>query len=268
MVCKKCGTEIKSGARFCPQCGEVVELNSSPIVRKCDDFSKWFIDSNERQIAVLGGNFINNFLKTGDLNNGFCAVSDKRVYFKGKCYHKEGKHFRKTSEERTVDLKDITGSGFTNSKIFSLLLAAVILLILGLLIGLFIIISDNSGGWYYGLDAILIVEVLPCIPGIIMLILYNFLALKLFEISYAGGKIAFKASNYSQTEIQNFQKSLRIAIDNYSRNDSVKDAIINQNIVIPKTAQDSFEELKRLKDMGMITEDEFEAKRKELLTRI
>ena len=101
-----------------------------------------------------------------------------------------------------------------------------------------------------------------------MLILYHFLALKLFELSYACGNIAFKASNYSQTEIQNFQKSLRIAIDNYSRNDSVKDAIINQNIVIPKTAQDSFEELKRLKDMGMITEDEFEAKRKELLTRI
>ncbi len=47
MICKKYGAEMKSDAGFCPQCGEVVKSNSSSIVRKCNDLSKWFIDSNE-----------------------------------------------------------------------------------------------------------------------------------------------------------------------------------------------------------------------------
>lgn len=52
-----------------------------------------------------------------------------------------------------------------------------------------------------------------------------------------------------------------------SGNGNAKTVVIQQTPIQP-TAGNSFEELKKLKDMGMITDEEFEEKRKELLKRI
>ena len=54
------------------------------------DLRSMFVDANEQQIAVLGGNYLSNFLATGTIEKGFCVLSDKRVYFRGKCYYKSG----------------------------------------------------------------------------------------------------------------------------------------------------------------------------------
>lgn len=81
-----------------------------------ENLKSLFIDSSEKQIATLGSGYLQNFISTGAVANGFCVVSDKRVYFRGKCYYKSGTYYRQTKEERTVDLKDITGTGFTSTK--------------------------------------------------------------------------------------------------------------------------------------------------------
>ena len=43
-----------------------------------------FVDSAEREISTLGGGYQRNFLSTGTLEKGFCTVTNKRVYFRGK----------------------------------------------------------------------------------------------------------------------------------------------------------------------------------------
>lgn len=222
-------------------------------------FKDYFVDSSEKQITVLGGSFLHNFISNGDLSNGFCVVTDKRVYFKGKCYYKEGKHYRRSTEERTVDLKDVTGSGFMEAKNISFLFLAVAFAIAGFLITFFVCSGLNApvgvgiGGGLF---------IAPC-AALIPVILYFVLRMKLFEISYAGGKIAFKSTSYGKAEMQQFQKDLRKAKDDFNSNNSV-----HANMASTGATGSGFEELKRLKDMGMITDEEFEEKRKELLKRI
>lgn len=46
-------------------------------------------DSNEKIVSVLGINTIQKFLSTGILGNGFAVLSEKRLYFRGKCLYKK-----------------------------------------------------------------------------------------------------------------------------------------------------------------------------------
>lgn len=80
------------------------------------DVKQLFIDSTEKQCAVLGGDYLMNYLSYGVLSKGFCVVSDKRVYFKGKCYYKNQNKYNSATEQRIVDLKDITGTGIFHRK--------------------------------------------------------------------------------------------------------------------------------------------------------
>ena len=81
-----------------------------------------------------------NFLANGTLKRGFAVISNKRVYFRGSCYSGQGKSLVKTNEERTVDIKDVTGSGFIYRRY------------LGVLIGLFtalaVLLAGIAGSLY------------------------------------------------------------------------------------------------------------------------
>ncbi len=52
----------------------------------------------------------------------FAVISNKRVYFRGSCFSGQGKSLVKTDEERTVDIKDVTGSGFIYRRYLGILL--------------------------------------------------------------------------------------------------------------------------------------------------
>lgn len=75
-------------------------------------------DSNEKIVSVLGINTIQKFLSTGIFGNGFAVLSEKRLYFRGKCLYKK-------YEEKAVYLKDVTGTGFEHIKPISLLIAGI-----------------------------------------------------------------------------------------------------------------------------------------------
>ena len=171
-----------------------------------DNLQEIYIDSNEKSIALLGGSYLRNFLATGSLAKGLCAVTDKRVYFRGKCFNKSGKHYTKSKEERIVGLSDITGTGFVHTKRWLLMLAAIILFIISLS-GMFL--AADGAGDIFGYSGIF-----ACVVAVVFVILYFVLKLRVFEISYAGGKIAFKASSYSEEEMQTFQKMIHLAKDN------------------------------------------------------
>lgn len=205
MFCNKCGAQINDDAKFCPKCGGVNEpINSSAASAAAEpiEFNKIFFDPKERQIAVLGGSFLRNILSAGGVSSGSCVLSDKRLYFKGVCFTKENGRFVRTDEESTVGVKDITASGFTKYSQLNFLIFGIILMIIAIfLLSRF---GPVIGGIAVGI-------------ALIPFLAYYLSKVKLFYVAFSGGKIAFRASDYSQKEMQEFQKALRLTIDAYGK---------------------------------------------------
>ena len=221
-----------------------------------NNMSNLFVDANEKEISTLGSNYLRNFLSTGSLENGFCTVTDKRVYFRGKCYTKSGNNYKSTKEEKTVDLKDVTGTGFTFIKRFWLVILAILCTIWAVVLTFSLVASlpelNESEGW----SSILLVIFVAILPTIVLWGLYWFLKVKVFEISFAGGKIAFKASSYNENEVNNFQRALRQAKDNY------KEA---PNTVSNSSGADELKKYKDLLDSGVISQADFDIAKKKIL---
>ena len=150
MECNKCGTEVTKKDKFCPKCGaEVVKRRKKkkdiPEVeeyqlkdKEIEKLSGSFVSRDEKYIASLGNGYIMNYLSKGSMSKGFAFITDKRVYFKGSCLSGTGKQLVKTDEERTVDVRNITGSGFIYRRYW------------GILIALFISILASLAGSIYG----------------------------------------------------------------------------------------------------------------------
>lgn len=221
-----------------------------------NNMSNLFVDANEKEISTLGSNYLRNFLSTGSLENGFCTVTDKRVYFRGKCYTKSGNNYKSTKEEKTVDLKDVTGTGFTFIKHFWLMILAILCTIWAVVLTFSLVASLPELNESEGLSSILCVIFVAILPTIVLWGLYLFLKVKVFEISFAGGKIAFKASSYNENEVNNFQRALRQAKDNY------KEA---PNTVINSSGADELKKYKDLLDSGVISQEDFDNAKKKIL---
>lgn len=122
MVDKKSGAEIKEVEEYKLKDKEVEQL------------SQIFVSKDEKYVASLGNGYIMNYLANRTMSRGFSIVSNKRVYFRGSCLSGKGKSLQKSDEERTVDIKDVTGSGFIYQRY------------LGILLGLFIALLALIGG--------------------------------------------------------------------------------------------------------------------------
>ena len=109
-------------------------------------FSPYFVNRDEKYISSLGNGYLMNFLANGTLRRGFAVISNKRVYFKGSCFSGSGKSLVKTDEERTVDVKDITGSGFIYRRYIGILLCLFSALIV-LIAGISFTAMGMSGAW-------------------------------------------------------------------------------------------------------------------------
>lgn len=113
---------------------KVEEYNLSDAEMK--KFSEYFVSRDEKYLSSLGNGYIMNFFANGSLKRGFAVISDRRVYFRGSCFSGQGKNLKKTDEERTVDIKDVTGSGFIYRRYWGVLLGlltALVVLIQGIL---------------------------------------------------------------------------------------------------------------------------------------
>lgn len=99
--------------------------------------AQYFVNRDEKYISSLGNGYIMNYLASGSLSRGFAVISNKRVYFRGSCFSGQGKSLVKTDEERTVDIKDVTGSGFIYRRY------------IGVLLGLFVALAVLLSGVVY-----------------------------------------------------------------------------------------------------------------------
>lgn len=178
-----------------------------------------FVYTSEKELSTLGGGYLKNFLSTSTLDKGFCTLTDKRIYFKGSCYYRTEKGVRKSKSEQIVSLKDVTGTGFIETRYWLLVILGVLLDLASFAFDIFLFMLGLSGIAEGGLAILIGLLLIPLsialAAGIIFVskIYYNLTKQKFFEISYAGGKIAFKASSYALSEMQDFQKVLHQAKD-------------------------------------------------------
>lgn len=163
------------------------------------------VDASERELSTLGSGFMSNFLRTGSLEKGFCTLTEKRIYFKGSCYYKSGNDYKASREERIVGLKDITGTGLIEVRHWWLKLLALPFIILAFIFAVITAEEESAAP----------LMILFGLIAVVVILVYIFFKQKYFEIAYAGGTIAFKASSYGFSEIQEFQKALHKAKDDY-----------------------------------------------------
>lgn len=133
--CAKCGSKLIDGV--CSKC--IQEAMQAERNRQEKRFKGFFLSPEEKLVTTLGNTYIQNFFSTGWIQKGFAVVSDKRVYFQGTSYDllykSNGKRkLIRTQKSRTVDLKDVTGTGFeqiSRTEYLALGIVMMILFVLG-----------------------------------------------------------------------------------------------------------------------------------------
>lgn len=226
-------------------------------------YEKFFIEPTEKLVAVLGSNYIENYLMRDITAKGFAIVSDKRVYYKGKHYEK-GKNnilkFTNTINDQVVDLKDITGTEYEMTKnswmdILSNIFLFVFVISLVLAVGELGIIP-------------IIVFLLSFINFIGFWVAYKMTEKNTFWILYSNGAIGVNSAWYSKTEIEQFQKQLRLAKDYFDENKTQTMIIKTEKQTTSKTVSSIADELtklgKLLKD-GLISKEEYDRLKTDLL---
>lgn len=248
MKCSNCQS-IYEGV-FCPKCG-AKNIDEKQAVN-FSKFNSILASNNEKIQAILGSGVGHTFLATGELKKGFAILSDKRIYFKGKCFIKKGGIYLLQREERVVDVKDVTGTGFVYNNPIWMIILGVVLLAIGMLL-----ISLAGNGIIHPILVLLSLLLFPI--GILMCFMYRECKTTIFQISFAGGIIGFNTFYVPKYEAELFQKRIR----------EIKDSIEEGKIVVAEKSQNSIpEELKKYKELldgGIITQEEFDAKKKQLL---
>ena len=106
-------------------------------------FQHVFVEPSEQYVSSIGNEYITNFLLNNSLSKGFAIVSDKRVYFKGKCYYQnDNGKLKKRFTEQIVDLKDVTGTGYKRVNPTWILILSIFFAIVPLVIGAILLKSD------------------------------------------------------------------------------------------------------------------------------
>lgn len=244
------------------------------------DLRELLIDPGENIEAVLGNNFAQTYLTTGTIGNGFAILSDKRVYFKGKCLYKSGKRYYASAEEKVLDLNDVTGSGFVKVNPVYLLVTGIILGVVFLIL-LFISISTtvhavpehfvpNTGD-----NPILaIIRILfifaPLVFSVVLIVSYYLRKRSIFKIDYAGGSVGFDLRLISYSEAEQFNRSLRTCKDNAIKRSQTMFAAVTvpPQQSYPSSAVSTAEELTKYNELlakGVITQADYDAKKKQLL---
>ena len=223
--------------------------------KEIEQLSQSFVSKDEKYIASLGNGYIMNFLTNKSVQKGFAFLSNKRVYFKGSCLSGTGKNLVKTNEERTVDVKNITGSGFVYQTDWSKLLKiiGIVVAIVGVLVSMFF--------------GVLITLLSLIIAGILEVLGYLLKRKTYFRIEYAGGCIAFDVSFYAKAEIDDFQKQLRRAKDLAEETATIKTVAVETPVQTPTQSSVS-DDLRKYADLlkeGLISQEEYDAMKKKIL---
>ncbi len=179
MFCGNCGRQIEDTSNVCPYCGTMVEKDTAAGDSK--NYRRIFVEPDEVYIGSLGNGYLNSFLTDRGMNQCIALLSDKRVYLRGNMIDINNGSIERFNMQKTIDLEDITGTGFVyaSPQIWKLVLA--VLTLFTIIIPILLVVS-----YFKNRDT-------------------------LFFIEYAGGCIKFDASIYGLAESQDFEKQIRRA---------------------------------------------------------
>lgn len=238
----------------------------------------FFVDPSENPVAELGSGFLQNYLGNGALSKGFAVVTQRRVYFNGRSYFKDFKgRWRKQMQAKTVDLKDVTGTGYISVRMLGLLISAIAtffwpLLTLPSTLHNRSLIEWLRAVYFNSYDLWSLALWLPTIGLVIAFFTHR---RTLFNIEFAGGNISFRTSWYGKSEVDDFQKALRKAMAVIKDQEPVTTpaaVTVHTMSAAPTTsagaAKDKAEalrEIAKLKDDGIISEDEFQQMKADLM---
>ncbi len=193
------------------------------------DLRYLLMDKSETRLAVLGASYFQSFLSTGIVRKSFAFLSNRRIYFKGKCLTKVNGRLLTSNEERVVDIEDITGSGFERDNPVGVLIFSIICLCIAVfsypIVTPFIPKNYSyysgyahqslSAGYYDTKANAATVICFIFIPLFIISLVYYFCKKKtIFKLEYSGGNIAFNLHFVPFNEAQEFNRTLRLAKDN------------------------------------------------------
>ncbi len=185
MFCGNCGKQIDDSCNVCPYCGTRIKQDTrieKDVVKEKDDIYKViFVEPDENYLGSLGNGYLNSFLTNKKIKRCIALLSDKRIYLRGNMVDINSGKIERFNMQKTIDLEDITGTGFVYSspQVWKLVLA--------------------------------ILTIWAIIPAILLLVSYLKGRNTLFFIEYAGGCIKFDASIYGLAESQDFERQIRRA---------------------------------------------------------
>ena len=169
-----------------------------------DQVSSIFIDQDESMTAVIGTNYLQNFMAGGAVEKSVGVLTQKRFYFKGQNFSGSGKETKKTTEEGVVSIEDITFTMFSHTRAIGMLLFAALLLLVSS-IGF-----PMEQGYLFSV---------PCwIAAAVSVIMYFVNRRTVFSISFPGGSFGFDIRYYPIADIRDFQRQLHLLKDQRKEN--------------------------------------------------
>ena len=222
-VCPNCNAELKNdNATFCRSCGyrlkdntdsEPVQESVAPLFPEetnnsftdsSETNSKLFFSPDETLVYVLNQKYYDEYMRKGNIKKeAFAAISNKRVYFRGKypIYTESALATRKIEQSQTVDLCDITSVESRVSKIPAFLVLSILSAIAAA-ISLWLNIGIQQG-----------IQYILMLFMLVFLILYITTTTKTVIIKFAGGGACLDAKKSSVSQVNEFQKQLFLAKD-------------------------------------------------------
>ncbi len=217
MFCTNCGREVPEDKAYCPSCGHYVGgaagqtggpqtgytgEHMTPNDWNQAKYQAMFVDSEEKYLGELGDGYFKGTLSSpfGVAKKCNAVVTDKRVYLQGKMLDASQGRVNAFSWVKTVDVKDITGTGFVASNPIGLLIATVLWFVVAFV-------------YYFVIGVNLMISLSLWIISFVMLFSYILRRKAFFVIEYEGGRIQFDAIAVGIERVRAFQHLLIRAKD-------------------------------------------------------
>ncbi len=268
MYCGKCGAELIDGV--CPRCKLEEGGNADDYERR---IKRLFMSQNERFVAVLGKDYSEKYLENGKCPEEFAIISDKRLYSFGRSYDIGTNLFgkktvRENKQSKTIDLKDITGTGeeaYRPSRWLVLGIIHLILIIVGLIGGMIIDVMQEAAEEVYTITGIIVVLFFFMI---VYFIIHIRSKIRILAVQYNGSEMGFDMAYFTMEEIDDFQRNLRIAKDKTIENNrNAEQTASHMSQSTPHAGK--ADELLKMADLlskGLISQEEFDIMKRELIS--
>lgn len=169
---------------------------------------QFFYDASEKLIGVLGTSYLEELILHSSISHTLLLLTDKRIYQFGSAIDKE---IKSDKGRRVVNVKDITGTSFYESKKTGQLIVGLIISVIGFALGLLFLTNGDK------IPALLFISM--AFIGLFIISTYFMTGIKkYFIIEYNGGKITMSSNWYQTKEIDLFQKNIYLVkegIDNF-----------------------------------------------------